>query len=220
MDIRNNINLLSKEFRVGFAIFLGLCIIVLTQYGSNVTKADVLFAEMVHTLADTLVITLLFIAFFVNQKLLKMLGKISGILLCLAGLLAFSKAYTTFVYVVSTQNYTIERGNVLLFVSLITILLIAIQMLLVWNEHAMLHGHIDDHKHIHTVLGAAKTELLADIIQACTGLGEYLVIVALPGAPLLVRFVDLVLTFGVGWWMIKRGTLILTGKDTHHHQAH
>lgn len=217
MDMRNNVNALSKELRVGSAVFLGLCIILLTQYGSNVTKADVLFAEMVHTLADTLVIGLLFLAFFVNQKLLKMLGKISGTLLCLAGILAFAKVYTTFVYIVSTQNYKIERGNTLLFVSLSTIALIAIQMVLVWNEHAMLHGHIDDHKHLHTVHGAAKTELLADIIQACAGLTEYFVILVLSGAPLFVRFIDLVLTLGVGWWMIQRGGAILLGKDSHHH---
>lgn len=221
MDIMGSISLIPKRIRIILAILFGFMIIAFTHYGANATKADVLFAEMVHTVSDTLVILLLFIAFFVNKQLLKIIGKVSGVLLCLAGAIAFGKAYTTFVYSITTQSYAVERGSVLLFVSIATIVLIAFQMLLIWNEHELLHGHEHAHGHLRTVHQATRTELLADIIQAFAGLFEYLVIVALPSSPLLVRFVDLALTLGVGWWMIKRGATILFKKEEPHiHHKH
>ena len=218
---------IPKEIRIGFAIFLGILIISFTHYGANETSADVLFAEMIHTLADTLTITLLFIAFYVKGWLLKALGKISGLLLLLAGFAAFAKAYTTFAYTITTKDYLIERSELLLIVSIIAVVLIFFQIMLVWNEHDILHGHDlhtdktdHSHEHLKNVHGAAKTELLADITQAFAGLIEYLFIIAIPSAPLLVRFVDFALTLGLGAWMIKRGVIILIAKEEHIHHKH
>lgn len=236
--IENKLSLLSKETRVMLALPLGVLIILFTHYGSKTTKADVLFAEMIHTVSDTIVIGLLFISLVSSGWILKALGKISGLLLCLAGSVAFLKAYTTLVETIVTQHNHVERKGVLLAVSLSTILLIAIQIVLIWNEHVdeakseedvesqqastqidsdHIHGESSGHTHVRHVHNATRTELLADITQAFAGLCEYLVMLTVPQAPLFVRFVDLALTLGLGWWMIKRGSMILIGKNVHHH---
>lgn len=224
MNIKGIITLVSRDTRVGIALVFGFIIIFLTLYGGNTTTADILFAEMFHATSNTLVIALLFIAYPVfDIKLQVLLGKVSGTLLCGAGVVAFIKAYTTFVHIIITTDFVLKRGDILLFVSAITIVLTMCQMLLIWNERSIFRGYIEDtDKHLQSVHQAAKTGLLADSIWASFGLIEYLVMFSFPGAPLFVRFVDFALTLGLGWWMMRRGFTILIGKNGHypHHDNH
>lgn len=216
MSIKNEILMFPKEIRVGFALFLGFIIIMLTHYGSNETKTDVLFAEMVHTIADTLVILIFFFSIQTNGKHLRVLSKASGVLLILAGLAAFLKTYTTFVLISVGGNPAITRGSVLFFISLIVIFLIAAQMFLVWDDHGILHGEIEDVGHKKNVHHATKTELLADITQAFSGLVVYIATLLLPNSPVTVRYIDFLITILIGGWMGYRGIVILIGKHHHH----
>jgi hypothetical protein len=108
---------MSLKVRVFLVVILGLTIITLTNYGAKATGADVLYAEMFHTVADTLGAIVLLVALFVRGMLLKLLAKISGALLLLAGFVAWFKSYTTLVYIVSTRVYMIERMDILFWVS-------------------------------------------------------------------------------------------------------
>jgi hypothetical protein len=203
------------KLRVAMGVVLGCCTIYLAHYAAIVTKADVFFAEKFHTISDTIILFIYFLTFFfVAGKLSEFLGKLSGVLLCLAGGFSLHKAYLTFYEVVTTKSHEIEQIDVMFFVSITTIVLIAIQMVLVWDAHDVLHGHK------HASLQAAKDELLADISQASAAFLEYLAIRFIPGTSILFRFIDLAVTIGFGWWMIFRGGKILFKKELNHSHDH
>ncbi len=224
MALRRRIERLTRELRVLIAIILGCFVFIISYRGALITKADALFAEMFHALADNLAYVALFISFFVNAKSLSWLRILSGLTLCGAGIASFIKTYLTFVYIALGNAHTLQSSLVLLLVSVSAVLLIYLQMIFVGKEHDLLHGHPGANSDMRSIHKAATAELLADLIQACAGIVLYVAILVVPinpEAPLIIRFVDLVLTILIGGWMLYRGIVILLGKeDSHNHHSH
>lgn len=207
------VNKLPRELRVFVSIALGIVIIFISHYAGKATDADLPFVEMFHAAGDVLVFILLFASFFVRTQSLLVLRKIAGVTLCAAGIISFTKAYTTFVDVAMGIAYFIDKGLVLLVTGTLITGLIVLQMMFLGEEHEIFHEHDhNDAKHVHN---AATPELFADLIQATGTILEYLVILIMPTTyegKIFVRFFDLMLTIVIGTWMIYRGMKIVFAK--------
>lgn len=197
----------SSRFRVGLAIAVGLVLFGIGRYGTNTTASDVLYAEAIHGLADVLGLIVLYKALGNTDNTMSEKGIViwSSIFLFMAGTLALSQGYVTFVETSTHGTQPLHNQGTILWVSVCTVCLVYVQLMLIKREHSLLHG--DKHTHSTQVAKrAVDAELIADMIHACSGVVIWLVSSLFREAPVSARFADLAITIILGAWMIKRGT--------------
>ena len=205
--MKNLIESWSAKERLSLALVLSGLAVYIATHGAIVTKADVMFADLFHNSADLFFILLLWLSLFIRGRYLQIISKLSGLALLAAGGAATIKAFDTIFEGLKTGKWPpLEAGFTLLWISLAIIVILFVLMLLIGKEHEELHEGSQHHKNIHT---AARTELIADIIQASAGIVEFFILLALPHHPEFVRGVDILLTVLIGFWMMWRGNMVI-----------
>lgn len=214
-----------KKIRI--AVLLGVLVILITGYTSYLTSSTVMLAEMFHSFADTAGLGLLLFALSSatrGQSDLGWLGRASGYLLLCAGIFSLSFGLWHLSVLESGELLPVKKPFQLLIASSITVLVVWLQLKLTGDLHQLLHSHGSARRGASNFFGsgvlsskrfvvhahsAARTELIADLMQATAGVAMGLIALFIDNT-YSIRYVDIFLSVSIGLWMLIRGGKILT----------
>lgn len=204
--------------RVVVAALLGLLAVVLTAHANHTTKSTVMLAELLHSVADTVGLCLLFVAITCEEKGRNVVwvGKVSGGFLVAAALGALFFGISRLTAFLGGASMPVHNSFELLLVSSLTVAIVWTQIHLTSDVHHLTHGHKHGSSKASYFFGGAKVahkvtraELYADLLQAMFGVVMGLVAFFWESAE-GVRYVDITLSIGLGIWMLWRGISAIT----------
>jgi Co/Zn/Cd efflux system component len=185
---------------IGMAALLGVIVVTITGHANYATKSMVMFAEMLHSIADTVV---------------PWVGRVSGYFLVTAALGALFFGIPRLIELLGGITTPVQNSFELLLASSLTLAIVWTQLKLTKGVHHLLHSHQHGTSTASYFFGSAKlslhkthevtkTELYADMIQAACGVVIGLIAFYFESTE-GVRFFDITISIGLGVWMLWRG---------------